>query len=78
MTKHNENLEIYMKGEMMYANLLKIGIMSVALTGFFAGVAESSFRHYQRKYSESEDLKSGDVQEVVIIEDETKKSGGKK
>ena len=78
MTKHNENLEKYVKGEMMYAKLLKIGIMSVALTGFFAGVAESSFRHYQRKYSESEDLKSGDVQEVVIIEDETKKTGGKK
>jgi hypothetical protein len=62
----------------MYANLLKVGIMTVALTGFFAGIAESSFRHYQRKYSESEDLISGDVQEVVIVEDESKKSRGKK
>ena len=52
--------------------------MTVALTGFFAGIAESSFRHYQRKYSDSEDLISGDVQEVVIIEDESKKSRGKK
>ena len=62
----------------MYAKLLKVGIMTVALTGFFAGIAESSFRHYQRKYSDSEDLISGDVQEVVIIEDKSKKSRGKK
>ena len=43
---------------------------------FVAGVAHSSYRHYFRRYADEEDLrnKDGSVQEVVIVDDETKKS----
>ena len=47
-----------------------------ALTGgFVAGVAQSSFRHYYRRYADEEDLRqAGEIVEVVIVQDETKKS----
>ncbi len=49
--------------------------MVVPIGGFVAGVATSSFRHYYRRYAEDEDLRQkGEIQEVVIVADETKKS----
>ena len=50
-------------------------MMVVPIGGFVAGVATSSFRHYYRRYAEDEDLRQkGEIQEVVIVADETKKS----
>jgi len=42
--------------------------------GLVAGVGVSSFKHYYRKYADPVDLRNENIQEVVIIEDETKKS----
>ena len=51
------------------------GTMFVIVGGFVTGVATSSYRHYYRRYAEDEDLRQkGEVQEVVIVADETKKS----
>ena len=51
------------------------GTMFVLVGGFVAGVATSSYRHYYRRYAEDEDLRQkGEIQEVVIVADETKKS----
>ncbi|MDP7043048.1 MAG: hypothetical protein QF807_03425 [Candidatus Thalassarchaeaceae archaeon] len=52
------------------------GTALAAASFFVAGVAHSSYRHYFRRYADEEDLrnKDGSVQEVVIVDDETKKS----
>jgi len=52
---------------------------TMALASFVAGVAHSSYRHYYTRYADEEDrLSEGTIQEVSIVKDETKKSGGKK
>ncbi|HIF04683.1 MAG TPA: hypothetical protein EYQ80_04615 [Candidatus Poseidoniales archaeon] len=49
--------------------------LSMFAGGFVAGVAQSSFRHYYRRYADEEDLRqAGEIVEVVIVQDETKKS----
>lgn len=50
----------------------------VGLVGFAAGMSASGFRHYYYRYADGEDLRTNNVQEVVIVEDETKKRRGKK
>lgn len=57
---------------------LLAGVLAVGLIGASVGVSVSAFRHYYHKYSDEEGLKSAYVQEVVIVEDETKKRRGKK
>jgi len=44
------------------------------LVGFVAGVGISSFKHYYKRYADPIDLRDVPIQEVVIVEDETKKS----
>ena len=60
----------------MMMKLLTTSAVTLA-SGFLVGIAHSSFRHYYRRYSDEEGMKQrGPVQEVCIVEDQTK--GGKK
>jgi len=52
--------------------------VSIVVVGTVIGAADSSFRHYYRRFAEEEDLRTNQVQEVVIVKDETKKTRGKK
>ena len=62
----------------MIGNIVRGTMFALAGT-FFVGVAESTYRHYYRRYADEEDLRqSGPIQEVVIVKDETKKTRGKK
>ncbi len=51
-----------------------------ALAGtFFVGVAESTYRHYYRRYADEDDLlQKGPIQDIINLKDETKKTRGKK
>ena len=65
----------------MIGNIGKMftGTMLALVGGTVLGMVDSSFRHYYKRYADLEDLRQkGPVQEVVIIEDETKKGRGKK
>ena len=55
-------------------NKMMFGVVGITITGFLAGIAHSSFKHYSEKYSEDEDLVDSSVQRVVIMKDETKKT----
>ena len=59
----------------MIQGLLTGTVLAIA-GGFVLGVAHSSFRHYYRRYADEQDLRNhdGQVQEVVIVADETKKT----
>lgn len=52
--------------------------VAVGLIGFTAGMSVSGFRHYYYRYADGKDLRTNYVQEVVVVEDETKKRRGKK
>ena len=55
------------------------GTILALVGGTVLGMVDSSFRHYYTRYADLEDLRQkGQVQEVIIIEDETKKGRGKK
>jgi len=55
------------------------GTMIALVGGAVVGIMDSSFRHYYKRYADSEDLRQkGSIQEVIIIGDETKKGRGKK
>ena len=46
--------------------------LTVAMLAFTGGIAHSSFRHYYKRYASDEDLRSlGDVQEVVVVGNES-------
>jgi hypothetical protein len=47
-------------------------------TSVMVGVAVSSFRHYYHRFADEEDLKMIDQREVVIVDDLTKKTRGRK
>lgn len=55
-----------------------IGVVVIVGATFVIGVAHSGFKHYYEKYAEDEDMNDGRIQKVSIVNDETKKSGGKK
>ena len=55
-----------------------VGVVGVVAIGFVAGIAHSGFKHYYEKYADDEDLNDGSIQKVSIVNDETKKSRGKK
>ena len=63
----------------MIARMMMTLGTTMALASFVAGVAHSSYRHYYTRYADEEDrLSEGTIQEVSIVKDETKRSGGKK
>ena len=65
----------------MIGNIGKMfnGTVMALVGGAVIGIIDSSFRHYYRRYADLEDLRQkGPVQEVIIIEDETKTRRGKK
>ncbi len=49
----------------------------VGLVGFTVGMSESGWRHYYHRYADGVDLRTRHVQEVAIVEDETKRRGKK-
>jgi len=52
---------------------------TMALASFVAGVAHSSYRHYFTRYADEQDrLNQGMIQEVLIVKDENKSTGGRK
>lgn len=53
-------------------------VLAVGLVGVSVGASVSAFKHYYHKHSDSEGLRSAYVQEVVVVEDETKQRRGKK
>lgn len=56
---------------------LIIGGMSALAVGYMAGITQSSFRYYFRKYSdEMDNVMVAPPQEVIVVE--SKKRGGKK
>ena len=57
---------------------MMIGVVGIVAATFVIGVAHSGFKHYYEKYAEDEDMNNGSIQKVSIVNDETKKSGGKK
>ena len=61
----------------MIGRIFGMAVMGT-MVGFAIGLSHASFKHYYRKFSEDEDLLSTDVIEVSIVEDKTKRSGGKK
>ena len=63
----------------MIQNMFAGTVIAMA-SGFVLGVAHSSFRHYFHRYADEQDLRNydGQIQEVVIVDDETKNKRGKK
>ncbi|DAC49252.1 MAG TPA: hypothetical protein HA340_05600 [Candidatus Thalassarchaeaceae archaeon] len=63
----------------MIQNMFAGTVLAMA-GGFVLGVAHSSFRHYYHRYADEQDLRNhdGQIQEVVIVADETKKTRGSK
>ncbi len=55
-----------------------IGVVGIVAATFVIGVAHSGFKHYYEKYAEDEDMNNGSIQKVSIVNDETKKTRGKK
>ena len=53
-------------------------IVTMFTTSVMIGVAVSSFRHYYHRFADEEDLKMIDQREVVIVDDLTKKTRGRK
>jgi hypothetical protein len=53
-------------------------IVTMFTTSVMVGVAVSSFRHYYHRFADEEDLKMIDQREVVIVDDLTKKTRGRK
>ena len=47
-------------------------------TGIMAGVAVSSFKHYYNRYADDMDRVHFGRKEVIIVEDQTKKTRGRK
>lgn len=63
----------------MIARMMFVLGTSVALAGFLVGVADSSYRHYFLRYADDNDrLDIGMIQEVSIVNDETKSKRGRK
>ena len=59
-------------------NEMPIRTLSVLVGSLMAGVAVSSFRHYYHRFAEEQDRGLVDRREVVIVEDRTKTTRGKK
>ena len=56
-----------------------IGRIALGLTtGVMLGVAVSSFKHYYNRYAEDMDRVLLERREVIIVEDQTKKTRGRK
>ncbi len=53
-------------------------IAAMFTTGMMAGVAVSSFRHYYYRFADEQDRGLIDRREVVVVEDRTKATRGKK
>ena len=62
---------------MMIGRTLMLTV-NVAITCFVAGAAASGFKHYYNKFAEEEDLNDGTINNVIIVDDKTKKTKGRK
>jgi len=54
--------------------ILNVSTLAILPLAVGAGAAASAFFHYYRKHADGVDLRMPFVQEVVITDDETKKS----
>ena len=52
--------------------------MALATWMFMIGVSHSAFKHYYKRFADTEDLNDGTITQVTIVSDETKKKGRKK